>query len=53
MNFAALTRVCRVENVIVTLELLLLILLQQLADEFLGQLAGVAEELLIELIIYG
>lgn len=29
-----------------------LILLQQLADEFLGRLAGVAEELLVELIVY-
>lgn len=37
----------------VLLELLLLILLQQLADEFLGQLTGVTEELLIKLVIYG
>lgn len=41
------------EGVIVTLEPLLLILLQQLADEFFGQFAGVTEELLIELIVYG
>lgn len=35
------------------LELLLFVLLQQLADEVLGQLTGVTEELLIKLIIYG
>lgn len=30
-----------------------LVLLQQLADEPLGQLAGVAEELLVKLVVYG
>lgn len=55
MNFLVLKHVCPEENVIfyVMLKLLLLILLQQLADEFLGQLTGVTEELLIKLIIYG
>lgn len=41
------------EDIITALQLLLLVPLQQLADELLGQLAGVAEELLIELITYG
>lgn len=40
------------EDIIAALQLLLLVLLQQLADELLGQLAGVAEELLIELVIH-
>lgn len=55
MNFLVRTQVCPEENVIHCFlhELLLLILLQQLADEFLSQLTGVTEELLIELIIYG
>lgn len=30
-----------------------LVLLQQLADELLGQLAGVTEELLVKLVVYG
>lgn len=30
-----------------------LVLLQQLADELLGELAGVTEELLIKLVVYG
>lgn len=35
------------------MKLLLLVLLQQLADELLGQLAGVAEELLVKLVADG
>lgn len=34
-----------------TLELLLLVFLQQLADELLGQITGVTEELVIKLIV--